>query len=67
MHTDIKWSYKNWKEATSTLPSGQYPSLYKAWLHIPEESKEDYSSITSTEFFQLIQNLIQAATTMSYA
>eukprot|EP00957_Ditylum_brightwellii_P007339 557272-Ditylum_brightwellii.AAC.1 len=63
---DIKRNYKNWKEATTTSPSGCYLSLYKTWINVPEKEDEDYKGITSADFFQLINDIMKVATSLLY-
>jgi hypothetical protein len=41
--------------------------LYKTWIDIPEEKEDEYTGIISNEFFNMIQNVIKAATTINYA
>eukprot|EP00957_Ditylum_brightwellii_P087347 6648584-Ditylum_brightwellii.AAC.1 len=41
----VKTNYKNWKESTSTLPEGQYLSMYKTWLKPKEEKEEGHTGI----------------------
>eukprot|EP00957_Ditylum_brightwellii_P057467 4356915-Ditylum_brightwellii.AAC.1 len=64
---DIRQNYKIWDKGTSTSPSGRYLGLYKTWINSPEEKDNDYSGLTSMEFFTMIQNIIIAATTINYA
>eukprot|EP00957_Ditylum_brightwellii_P177496 13518861-Ditylum_brightwellii.AAC.1 len=63
---DIRYNYKNWKEATTTSPSCRYLSLYKTWLGVSEEKEDDYDGITSDNFFQLITNVITVAKALSH-
>jgi hypothetical protein len=51
---DIKRNYKRWNKNTSTSPSRRYLGLYKTWITIPEEKEDEYTGITSNEFFDMI-------------
>ena len=40
------------------LPQGHHLGLYKTWLHVPEENKEEYRDIQSDDIFQVIAQTI---------
>eukprot|EP00957_Ditylum_brightwellii_P186514 14200489-Ditylum_brightwellii.AAC.2 len=56
---DLKSNYKNWAKKTSILPEGQYLSLYKTWLQVPEEKADNYNGITSDDFFGVIKTVMK--------
>ena len=57
----LKSTYKNWAEKASTSPSGRHLGLYKAWLIVPEEKDDNYSGLTSHQFFKIIGDIMAIA------